>query len=116
MSTADEALARVGRATRALWILGVVFGVYLSLAVTVASVIGVANSFRAVELGQQALEQARTNGDVAQLIRECVEPTPEGVEPTDCVRNGDARTGRAVAAIVDAIQQALQRIEAALGR
>lgn len=129
---AGDALARVDRVSAWLRWAVVLVAVYVAAAVTLASVLAVANAVRAADLAGQARDYARqardqsaANGDVARLIRDCVEPTPEGEPPTECVKNGDVRTGRAVAAIVDAdgdgtldaieIERALQRIERAIG-
>lgn len=122
---ADTALSKIDRTTRLLRVLGLVLGVYAAVAVTVASVFGVVNSFRAVDYARLSFDQARRNGDVAALIRSCVETTPDGQEPSKCVRDGDARTAKAVSAIVDAdgngtldaleVRAALERIERAVG-
>lgn len=122
----SEALARVGQMSRLLRVLAIAVGVYIAAAVTVASVIGVVNSFRAADYAHRALEQSQVNGDIGELIRSCVEATPVGDPPTKCVSDSEARTGQAVAAIVDAdgngvldaveVRAALERIERAVTR
>ncbi len=112
-------LSRASQTTQLLRALAIGLAIYFGLAVTIASVIGVANSF-------QALEQAKENGDIGALIRSCVVPAKPGQPETQCSKDSRARTGEAVRAIVDAdgngvvdaieVRDALTRIEKAVTR
>lgn len=51
----------------------------------------------------QASEQAAKNGDAAKLLRECVEPTPPGAQPTPCVQQLRKNQEEAAQRVVDEI-------------
>lgn len=115
--SAPEAMRWLEDAQRTVKVLSVLVAIYIVVVVTISSTISVITSY-------QALQQSRKNGDVADLIRQCVEPTPKGAKPSSCLTNADARQAQAVAAIVDSdankvadgteIKAALARIEALL--
>lgn len=120
-SPASEALATSERLARWIRIIGVALAIYVAIAVTVASWFGVRNSFEAAEharngatYAQQALDQAKDNGDIAKNLETLVAqqaPCLEGDPPNTpaCIRKArsDAVVANAIADIRESMAQSL---------
>lgn len=113
----DEALANNERLSKMLRAVGLLLAVYVAVAVTVASVIGVTNSLSARDNAEQgaeyaldALNQARKNGEIAENVEHLVAqqaPCEQGDPPESpaCVRQ--ARSNAVVAAAIESFKKAV---------